>query len=437
MNPGTPGHWMRALCLATALLGAAGTGIAETSPYYAGGSLALTHAINPFQAADGAVLPEGVSRNDNILTYELLAGIDQSFGRQRLFGSASLRKNHWQNNKQLDGSGYDLSLGLDFATQERLSGTVTIAANQALNRGDPGSTPNVYTLNLHNTDSINGVVRYGTGTNLRLFLGGGHRSVRYSSPEFAYLEYSQNDANFGVSYTQSGALTLGFGPSFARGVYPSATCRRDANGDPIPGSKCDGDTADNYNRRGLDLTAAWVPNGLSTVDARLGYYKQTNTSTTTQDSSGVNGFVNWVWTPTGKLRLTSNLSRNNGQDLYFYNLTSAPTNPLNQTDYSTFTTAASLAADYALSGKVILNSSLRYAHRTLSSSAVLIDGTLVAGTPVTDNSTTFALGATWTPTRSSQIGCNLRSDQRRSAGSAGTLPYSAGTIGCSAQLTLR
>ena len=436
MNPGPVSRRPPALWLALALLGAAGAAKAETSPYYIGASLGLTRAVNPFLDPDNVEPPAGVSRNDTVTTAELLAGIDQNIGRQHLFGTASVRDNRWQNNSQLNGIGYDLSLGLDFATVERLTGKVTLAANQNLTPGDPGRTIRVYSRNLRNTDSIDAIVNYGVGTNLSAYLGGGYRSVRYTSPAFDYLEYTQDNFSFGLNYTEGGALTLGVGPTFARGTYPYATCQRLDNGDPLPDAQCTGNTADDYTRRGANVTANWVANGVSTVFGLLGYYNESHSIPTSGDLGGAYGVVQWTWKPTGKLKVVSSLQRSNGQDQSFENQTNGVNSPFNQIDYSNFTNTARVVADYAVSAKVTLDGTLQYARRSLSQTKTPGSGPSVA-TSGNDNTTLVTLAATWTPTRSSQLGCTVNSQRRTSSYTAGSYPYNASTLGCTAQLTLR
>ena len=107
---------------------------AQTSPWYLGASLALTHEDNVYRLPDGVATPAGVSKADTITTASLLAGLDQPIGRQRLYGTASLRDNRFDRNRVLDNQGYALRAGLDWATGERIAGTLDLRAEWSATR---------------------------------------------------------------------------------------------------------------------------------------------------------------------------------------------------------------------------------------------------------------------------------------------------------------
>ena len=86
--------------------------MAETSPYYIGVSQAFGHESNLYRVGGNAGLPAGAqSESDTISTTSLVAGIDQTWGRQRLSGSGSLRASRYAKNDQLNNEGYGLNLG--------------------------------------------------------------------------------------------------------------------------------------------------------------------------------------------------------------------------------------------------------------------------------------------------------------------------------------
>jgi len=97
---------------------------AQSSPYYFGGGLGLTHVSNVYRQANDA-------NSDNVTTATLLAGVDQRFGRQRLFGDGSVQSNRYQSNSSLNNQSYSVRGGLDWETLERLSGTLSGNASRA------------------------------------------------------------------------------------------------------------------------------------------------------------------------------------------------------------------------------------------------------------------------------------------------------------------
>ena len=324
------------------LLAMGGTAMAETSPYYIGGSLGLTRVSNPYRAANGTEFPDSAPRNDTYTTLSLLAGIDQPFGRERLYGTARLSDNRWQHNSSLNGRSYDISGGLDWEASNRWTGTVKAGFNEDLSlspveRVGSGISTTSFDRNVRTTETLDATVQYGVNNRLSAVAGTGYRRVNYSSPVYDYLEYSQNDVSFRLQYTEGGALTLGIGPRFTRGTYPTATCRRDSDGTTIPGYQCTGDTSDNYTRRDLDLTVKWIASGASVVDGRLSYGKERHSELhRDRDVSGFNGYVAWNWTPTGKLHINSSLQRDTGQDVYFSGLNTG-SGAGNYSDYSNIT----------------------------------------------------------------------------------------------------
>ena len=134
---------LASLCLL--LIG--GAAAAQTSPWYVGASQDFTRDSNIYRLANGAATPAGLSKSDLISTTSLLAGLDQPVGRQRVFGSAALRSSRFSDNKNLNNEGYALTAGLDWATANRLSGTLEANAERRLARFDPNRNPN---LNIRN-----------------------------------------------------------------------------------------------------------------------------------------------------------------------------------------------------------------------------------------------------------------------------------------------
>ena len=62
-----------------------------SSPYSIGVAQTFSHESNLLLVRDGQVAPQGFSAGDTVSSTALVAGVDQSFGRQRLSGSAVLR----------------------------------------------------------------------------------------------------------------------------------------------------------------------------------------------------------------------------------------------------------------------------------------------------------------------------------------------------------
>lgn len=380
-------------------------------PYYLGVSQAFTHDSNLFRLPDGAAPPSGTGRSDAISTTSLLAGLDRSFGRQRLHGSASLQHIRFRENKQFDNEGHGLNLALDWATLERLSGSVSLASNRSLRRFDPSESSVASERNIETVTLADATVRLGVVTRATIEAGINHREVDYSSARFADREYKQTAASLGGRYRPAAATTIGAGLRFTEGRY----ARFD----------------DRYDRRNIDITGRWEPGDGTVVSGRLSFGKTEYDRFTERDYSGPSGAVGVLWQPTGKLRLSARAARDTGQDSAF--LTYGTETALGLADYSRTTTSARLQAIYLATAKTQVQLSTAHARRSL---VTRLDG--IAGSTVLEGSdrvTQWQIGPTWAPSRGLQFGCDV-THERRSARGAGSSPYRSNGASCYGQFTM-
>jgi hypothetical protein len=214
----------------------------------------------------------------------------------------------------------------------------------------------------------------------------------------------------GLQYGVSGVLTLGAGLRFTRTDYP--------NYFPNVGI---GNTADGRN---IDLTGTWVPNGLSSLDARLSFTNIDYQYNTGNNFRGVNGALGWNWQPTGKTQTR----------LSFVSTPGSGINNL-QVNNSKFSRTVNLSATYLATGKTSFNANIGVTQDEFSRPPV-------ANLPESANDlyTTLGLGVNYAPSRNSKLACNL-AYQRRNAGDAaftfGYYPYHGAHFNCSGQLLLQ
>jgi len=395
---------------------------AQTSPWYVGAAQSFTHESNVFRLGRGAITPADVSRSDTISTTSLLAGLDQPISRQRVYATAALRASRFQDNPRLDNQGYSLDAGVDWQTVQRLSGRVSLGANQTLARFTSGNVlSGVETRrNIENNLSFDTIVRLGLVTRWTAEAGFGHRRVRYSDVAYDFREYDQDSLSAGLRWRPSSSASIGVGLRQTDGMYPRFG--RTAGGNFV---------ADRFKRRDLDLSGNWTPGGASSVDARLSLGQTDYDVASERNLSGLTGSIGWNWQPTGKLRLRTQLSRDDGQESYFLN--QGFVNGVG--DYSRSTTAVRVRADLELTGKIGSYAALTYSDRALSSSTTPVGGTRVVERGH-DRGTNFELGATWAPTRNTQVGCNLGRESRNGDGRLAA-PLTSNTFGCSGQILLR
>ncbi len=421
-----PSPNLRLLCLAAALACVApASAWAEGNPYYLGVSQSLAHESNLYRLGDGQVLAAGsaASRSDTVSTTSLFGGVDQSIGRQRVYGSAFLRANRYQHNGGLNNESYALNLGLDWSTVKRLSGTLSVGADQSLAQfNSRTSTNSIETKkNLTRTEQVNANFHLGVVTRYTAEASLGYLQRSYSATEYDPYEFQQTSGSLGMRYRPSNLLALGAALRLTRATYP-----RFSNVGGVFES-------DRLNRQDIDFTADWQPSGASQLSARLSPTRSNYDRNKLSDFSGLTGAASWAWQATGKLKLTTHLTRDTGQSAAAVNLGIFGTGV---TDYSQTTTALQLRGAYDLSAKIALTSAVAYAHRALVNTQ---SSTFVAGQSTTgsDNTTTLALGARWTPYRSVQLGCDVSTENRGSSNAALSVPLGASSFSCYGQFTLQ
>lgn len=407
------------LFLTTMLL--AGAAAAQTSPWYIGAAQTVTHESNVYRLADGQPAPAGVSKSDLIASTSLLAGLDQSFGRQRVYGNASLRSSKFQDNEVLDNEGYALRAGLDWSTADRLSGNLDLRADRNLARFNTDTEIGLLTRqNVEQSHQLSAAVRLGVVTEYTAEATLEHRTVDYSAPEYDERENRQTAAALGLRWRPAGGTVLGAGLRHVRGEYPRFQ--------PLAGG---GFLADRYTRNGLDLVGGLDLSGASRVEARATLGRTRYEQADQRGFSGVTGSLSWDWRPTAKLRLLSRLARDSGQDSSYSNDSLVD----GIVDYSRTTTALTLRADYAASAKIRLTAGLNLAQRDLVRT-LPPDALIPADARGRERLVELSFGATWEPTRSLVFGCDAGHEQRSVSGTL-SLPYSAGRLGCYGQVFLR
>jgi hypothetical protein len=409
---------MRMLPLLAVL--ASASAAAQTSPWYVGASQTFTHESNLYRLADGAAAPAGISKSDLVSSTALLAGLDQPIGRQRLYGNATLRSNHYRDNGDLDNEGYALRAGLDWETAGRLSGNIDLSADRGLARFDTDTDLGVQTRrNVEDNTRMFAEARLGVVTEYTLQASLEHRERRFSAAEYDRRENRQTTATAGLRWRPQVSTMLGAGLRHTDGRYPRFLA--------LAGG---GFEADRFTRDGLDLLGSYDSGGASRYDARLTFGRTNYSRDDARDFSGLTGFATWTWRSGGRLTLTTRLARDIGQDAFFAG------NPLSGgvVDDSRTTTALRLGADYALSAKVALRASLTHSRRDLA--RTLPAGSLFNDVSGNDDTTELSLGATWEPTRSVVLGCDLGHEKRSASGDL-SLPYAATRAGCFGQLFLR
>ena len=409
----------------TAALMAAGAARAQTSPYYLGVAQSVGHESNLLRLNTG-INPDGYSRSDTVSSTSLLAGVDQPIGRQRLRGDVALRTNRYSKNDIYNNQSYTANLGLDWETINRLSGKVSASANRSLltfnNQQQSGLLSGLLReRDYETTKTLDASAQVGVVTQYSLYAAAGYRQVDNSLnlPNVQTRNFRQQTLSAGVRWQPSSLLNLGVGLRGTTGRYPQY--RHLGNGIY---------EADSFKRQDIDLTANWAPSGQSTINARLSTGKTDYDLDALRNYSGVTGALTWNWQTSGKLRLTTSLSRDTGQESYGVTVFQTPASA----DYSRVNTTARLGADWSVSSKVSLNASLAHTDRDLTRNVSALPGAASSGK---ERSEQFSIGARWAPLRSVLLGCNINNDSIRGSGDYAATNIKSTGYSCYGQLMLQ
>lgn len=409
---------------ATAALMAAAGAHAEVSPWYVGALASVEHDTNIYRVGDNQALPPGFSKGDTLITGSLIGGLDQNISRQHVYGSISLNDTRFRRNSYLNNTGYSLALGLDWASAEHLSGSVTAKADRDLAQFNNRTAAGVVETarNVQSWNRLDARVALGTVTRLTLEATGGLHKRRYSADVYRYLQFDEKVGSLGVKYRSSGALTLGAAYRRTVTTYPDFLLL--VTGQQI-GSRIDRDD--------LDLSAWWQPSGASDVYLRISPTRLDYENALQHRRSEVTGAATWTWRPGGRSKLKAALTRDTGQSSQAYDFGIFGAEVV---DWATLTTALKVEGSYELTGKINLGASIVSAHRDLGSTRLLIGGTptLVEGG---DRSLIPALNLTWTPTRATQLGCSASRERRTTSDQRLSVALSAGTYRCYGQIVLQ
>jgi hypothetical protein len=381
---------------------------AQERPWTLSASQAVRYDSNVFRAERGSP-----SETDVSSITSLDGRLRARLGRQQAYAAAGVSAHRYRENDQLDFTGTTLETGLNWATVERLSGTVRYVQHRGLAVYGAAGAPQTTDRVLERTQLGEATVRFGMTARSALLASLAQRRVDYSVVEYEDREYQQNVASLGYQYGVERALTLGVGGRYTRERTP----RYD---EPTPGNF----VANRGTRRDLDFTAVWQASGLSTVSARISATRQRYTQADEADFSGATGSLRWEYRPTGRLSLNTQLDRDTAAEARFADF--AGEAPEQSVESRRLVNSAQLEALYELTGKTRMNARLRHARSKLS------DGTGATGH---DNTNTYGLGIEYNPTRTLLLGCEA-GQENRSTRSPLSYSYRATVAQCLVRLTL-
>lgn len=394
----------------------------DPKPYYLRVSQGLAHDDNLFRVSSALG-----TQSDWISSTALLAGFDQPFGRQRAYADATLRGNAYRDQSQLNNFGYDLGLGLNWSTVERISGDLRMNISQSLARfSDYGSAPREdLGKNEENSQFYAGRVQYGVTADWAVDALAEYFRVDFTADDFDSRERNVTTVGAGVKYRPNAIWSFGVGGRHADGTYPRAAVSQGVV------------LADDYTRDSVDVTARLVATGLSTFSGRLSYTREEHDLDTSRDFSGLTGAVTWTYQATGKVNVGLSFIRDTGTNTSTNSLTGVQTF---LTD-SRLTNRLGATVRWDATSKIRVTAGVEYWRDTFDDQFTeFVDGgEVVRVADETANNVNLSLRMRYQPTRTIGLECGGRYEDRDGYGRSINPQngFTATTLFCNATLTLR
>ncbi|HSB22608.1 MAG TPA: hypothetical protein VLE94_05800 [Burkholderiaceae bacterium] len=368
--------------------------------------------------------PTGEEVSDNYSTVSLFGALDETISRQRVNAKVRLNRNHYRERHDLDHTSGDGDLHWTGETVGPLSWDIAYIGRRGLTSYATVVDPAQRVPNVETNQQASAALQLGLQSQWVAGLTLAHRRIDETAPQFVSSELRVDSAGANLLWNPLGPVSLSIGPRFSHGRYPQA---RDLGDGAF--------LADEFDRRDLDFGLKWVPDGASTLNARLSLTRQTFDVLEDRDFDGATGLVSWTWQATGKTKLQAVLTHDTGSETSFFTSDVFGSSQRGTSDSSQSTTLAALRIDYEATAKVSFGVSGSYARRHLSASSQLDGGTPIADESGNERSGRVALAVRYAPTRNALLSCDV-GRERRSTDTALSSPYRATTGGCAAQFAL-
>ena len=398
-----------------------GFGTSEPLPWYVGVGQGFFHDTNVYRTTGGP--------SDTYSSTTLYGGFDQLVSRQRLRGRASVSLNRYFDEKPLDNTSYDFSLGLDWETLYSLSGSLNGGIRQNLAYPSRSAGAPTETLNLGQTKWADAVARWG-GTSLLTLQG----TARYSSIDYSDEGYAARESNsasgaLALYYGGGGPLRVGVGGRYERTETPKAAF------DPIVPEFISSTTT----ARHIDFLADYAVTGQVAANMRLSYTDQSSDTLQASDFKGWTGRVGVRWQATGKLAVSAYAARDTGFDSAFSTISVVPpgsppgTPPVTALyENNRLTYAADLGVAYSATAKIDVQAGAHYSRANLVTAAN--DALGITAVESTDRQRLFYLAADYAFIRNGAATCRVERELRDSSG-GNVYSYHSTNFGCQARWT--
>jgi hypothetical protein len=378
------------------------------SPFSIGLSQTLTHESNIFRLSSG-------EESDWTSTTALNFALDEAFGRQRLRGIGSLQANRYRDHDELDNTGHQAGLELDWETVGELSGVLGVQSLRRQYQFGLDSASPFQGRNIESTQAANFRAQLGGMGLWSLHAGADSLERKYSDDTFDKLNrLSQWSSEGGIGYKPSPDLSTMLLFRYTRISRPDS--------DLGPG--------DDVARKEAELSANWQATGASKLDLRIGRADEKHS--VAEDRGFWTGGIGWDWMPSGKLLLKTQLLRDaEGGSGSVIAPDTTGTAPARAGDL--LRDAFIWTAQWAATSKINVTGGVEYSRRRYSD--LIPDST----SHVVDRTTALKLGLRYSPQRWLDLGCDIGHEHRETntVDQTVTRPYDSLVAGCLATLWFR
>ena len=321
------------------------------------------------------------NKDDRITTTYVGLRIDKSFAQQRFQLDVTQTATRFNSFSFLNFDALDYRGAWLWSLTPRVSGMLSFDHKQTL---APFTDYRGFQRNISNTDNrrfnVDGWLAGGWHLLLGLFDG----ETKYTQVFLPQTSSRSNGAEAGVRYLAASGSSI------------TAT-RRSSKGTTLnqpldPVNFID----DGFRLQESELQSTWLVSGKSTLNGRLAWVQRSHEHFAQRDFSGMAGNLDYIWTPTAKLRLAVSARRDIGA---WWDLDSS----------YTVSDTLSFTPTWQVSTKTALRMRLDCAQRDYRGPVIANPGPLRR-----DTVCSAGLGADWTPLRYVTFGANLQRDRRSS-----------------------
>lgn len=355
----------------------------------------------------------GKSRESDLInTYNIGIKIDKLYAQQRFQLDLMAIKNDYQTYDYLDFTAKNYRAAWLWHLTPNLSGTLLFDRQQFQNnfaefRNENNNVINQQSIQTNEVHSFNADWLVGGGLHL---LGGISEVRSRNDSNFTPVgDYVQTGGEFGVKYVARSENFISLVQRNSNGTYENREVSVISQFDS------------GFKQRETEAQINYRVSGKSYIDARLGYVDREHDNFSSRDYDGMIGQLAYIWAPTGKLQISTSLSRSMSSYQQSFN------------SYFVSDTFA-IAPTWALTAKTKIRGKYSYSERDYRGA---LPGGL-AGVPEgelrEDKVQALALSAEWQATRTILVTGTLQHEVRNSNFDSFGLDYDANSVGFSGQL---